>query len=148
MVCSGSQPLANMTDVFSKNQRSEIMRKVKSGKNKSTELKLIKYFRANKIIGWRRNYTLVGKPDFVFLKQRVAIFTDGCYWHGHDCRNLKPGDNKAYWEAKIKRNKERDKTVNHALEEKKWKVIRIWECELTDEGRVGEYLEGLFNNCV
>ena len=68
-----------MTDVFSKSQRSEVMRKVKSNGNKSTELKLITFFKANKIKGWRRNYKLFGKPDFTFPKNRVAIFVDECF---------------------------------------------------------------------
>ena len=54
-----------MADVFSEDKRSEIMKKVKSSKNKSTELQLIKYFKTNKIKGWRRNYKIFGKPDFV-----------------------------------------------------------------------------------
>ena len=64
-----------MVDTFSKNERSEIMRSVKSKGNKSTELKLISFFRLHKITGWRRNIKLIGKPDFVFkiLKQYIGI---------------------------------------------------------------------------
>lgn len=119
-----------MTDKFSKNERSAIMRAVKSRGNASTELKLINIFKANKIKGWRRNYKLVGKPDFVFPKQRIVIFADGCFWHGHDCKKIKPADNAGYWEEKIKRNKMRDNAISKALLKKKWQVIRIWECEI------------------
>ena len=125
-----------MTDIFTKNERSQIMRKVKSKHNKSTELKLIQYFQKNKITGWRRNYNLIGKPDFTFPKKRVVIFTDGCFWHGHNCRNLKPENNKNYWIKKIKRNKRRDREVTTQLRKKNWTVIRIWECELRDSQKI------------
>jgi DNA mismatch endonuclease (patch repair protein) len=119
-----------MADVFTKEQRSAIMRKIKSTSNKSTELKLISYFRLNSITGWRRNYKLFGKPDFVFPKNKTVIFVDGCFWHGHNCRNLNPATNKKYWANKIFRNKSRDEIVTNTLTLKGWKVIRIWECEL------------------
>lgn len=89
-----------MADVFDKDQRSQIMQKVKSHGNKSTEMKLISVFSANGISGWRRNYPVKGHPDFVFLKEKIAVFVDGCFWHGHDCRNTKPADNKEYWDKK------------------------------------------------
>lgn len=122
-----------MADNFTKEGRSNIMRKVKSNRNKSTELRLIVFFKAYKIKGWRRSFKLYGKPDFVFTKQRVVIFVDGCFWHGHDCRNTKPKNNQDYWEQKIKRNKERDIEVTEVLTSKKWFVIRFWECSLKDE---------------
>lgn len=119
-----------MADVFSQEKRSEVMRAVKSRGNQSTELRLIKIFKNVKIIGWRRNYKLFGKPDFVFPKRRVAIFVDGCFWHGHDCRNTKPADNADYWQVKIEINKKRDQTVSKTLMEKGWRVLRIWECQI------------------
>lgn len=122
--------MSKMPDTFTKEQRSQIMRQVKSSRNKSTELKLINFFKANKIKGWRRNFKLFGKPDFVFPTIRTVIFVDGCFWHGHNCRNTKPKTHKDYWDAKITRNKLRDKEVTKYLTSKKWKVIRIWECEL------------------
>lgn len=136
-----------MADTFSKEERSAIMRKVRSARNKSTETRLIDYFRKKGIKGWRRNYPVVGKPDFVLPKMRIAIFTDGCFWHGHDCRNLKPRQNKEYWDLKIQRNKARDLYVTQALESKRWSVIRIWECELKDERKVEEKLRGLHKGC-
>ncbi|HPN29541.1 MAG TPA: very short patch repair endonuclease [bacterium] len=122
-----------MVDTFSKNERSEIMRSVKSKGNKSTELKLISFFRLHKITGWRRNIKLIGKPDFVFKKKRITIFVDGCFWHGHTCRNTKPKQNADYWNEKIKRNKKRDRDVTKELKNINWIVIRIWECEITDK---------------
>ncbi len=119
-----------MADVFNKDKRSEIMRSVRSKGNKSTELKLIEIFKENNIKGWRRNFKLFGKPDFVFPGQRMTVFVDGCFWHGHDCRNTKPKDNKEYWDKKLLRNKNRDKLVSKTLKEKNWTVIRFWECEI------------------
>jgi DNA mismatch endonuclease (patch repair protein) len=129
-----------MADVFSKGQRSQIMRQVKSNCNKSTELKLIALFKTNKIKGWRRNYPLFGKPDFTFPSIRVVIFVDGCFWHGHNCRNTTPKDNADYWSQKIERNRNRDKEVTRILKEKGWDVIRLWECELKNEKMVQERL--------
>ena len=119
-----------MADTFSKEKRSSIMRAVKSRWNKSTELKLIQILNQLGIKGWRRNYKLLGNPDFVFLKKRVAVFSDGCFWHGHDCRNKRPQDNAEYWKNKIERNKARDKFVTKTLRERGWQVVRIWECEI------------------
>jgi DNA mismatch endonuclease (patch repair protein) len=122
-----------MSDVFNKTFRSEVMKSVKSKGNRSTELRLIEFFKMNGIKGWRRNYKLVGKPDFVFLKQKVAVFADGCFWHGHYCRNIIPKQNKAYWERKRERNKLRDRLVNLQLKSQNWVVIRLWECEIKNE---------------
>lgn len=122
-------------DVFDKATRSDIMRRVKSKNNKSTEQKLIRFFSENNITGWRRNYPVKGRPDFVFVKERVAIFVDGCFWHGHDCRNTKPAANVEYWKKKRERNICRDKEVTAMFERRGWKVIRIWECELKKKNR-------------
>ena len=119
-----------MADVFDKEKRSDIMKHVRSKGNKSTELKLIEVFRSLGIKGWRRNYSVVGHPDFVFPKRRVAVFVDGCFWHGHDCRNTRPIDNAEYWEKKRQRNIEHDRLVTAMFERRGWTVIRIWECEL------------------
>ncbi|MBI4655818.1 MAG: very short patch repair endonuclease [Elusimicrobia bacterium] len=119
-----------MTDVFSRTTRSSIMSAVKSCGNESTELKLIKIFKQSKILGWRRNWPLAGKPDFVFPKSKIAVFVDGCFWHGHDCRNTKPQANKSYWVAKIRRNKTRDRLVTRKLRREGWSVVRLWECAI------------------
>lgn len=119
-----------MADVFDKEKRSEIMKKVRSKNNKSTELKLIQVFKENNIHGWRRNYEVKGHPDFVFLDKKIAIFVDGCFWHGHNCRNTKPKTNQEYWDKKRERNIKHDKEITEYFENRGWTVIRIWECEL------------------
>lgn len=106
------------------------MRAVKSTGNKSTELSVIKLLKQRKITGWRRKYKLFANPDFVFPDKKAVLFADGCFWHGHNCRNTKPKDNKDYWENKIKRNKKRDRLANKKLPEKGWAVFRIWECDI------------------
>lgn len=119
-----------MSDTFDKTERSEIMRKVKAHGNKSTELRLIALFQKNGITGWRRNYSVKGHPDFIFLDKRVAVFVDGCFWHGHDCRNTRPENNKDYWQKKRERNIRHDKEITALFVTRGWTVLRIWECEL------------------
>lgn len=124
-----------MADVFDSKKRSDIMSKVRSNNNKSTELALIKFFKENNITGWKRNYPVKGHPDFVFLDKKIAIFVDGCFWHGHDCRNTRPSDNAEYWQKKRERNIKHDKEVTAMFENRGWTVIRIWECELKKKNR-------------
>jgi DNA mismatch endonuclease (patch repair protein) len=119
-----------MADVFDAQKRSAVMSRVRSKGNKSTELRLIELFKTAGLTGWRRNYPVKGKPDFVFLKQRAAVFADGCFWHGHDCRNTRPADNAEYWATKRERNMRRDAEVTAAFEARGWRVLRVWECEL------------------
>lgn len=119
-----------MADIFEKEKRSKIMSAVHSKQNKSTEMKLIKIFKENGIIGWRRNYKVKGHPDFVFPDKKIAIFVDGCFLHGHDCRNTRPADNAEYWQKKRERNMRHDKEITALFENRGWTVIRIWECEL------------------
>lgn len=124
-----------MTDVYDAEKRSLVMQRIKSKRNKSTELRLITIFKENGITGWRRNYQVKGHPDFVFLGQRVAVFVDGCFWHGHDCRNTTPKQNAEYWQNKIMRNKEHDSKITALFQKRGWHVLRIWECELKKSNR-------------
>lgn len=119
-----------MADVFNKEKRSQIMSAVHSKQNKTTEIRLIKIFKENGISGWRRNYKVKGHPDFVFPDKKIAIFVDGCFWHGHDCRNTRPADNAEFWQKKRERNMRHDKEITVLFEKRSWTVIRIWECEL------------------
>ena len=119
-----------MADIFNTQKRSSIMSKVRSKNNKSTEIKLISFFKDNNITGWRRNYPVKGHPDFVFLDKKIAVFVVGCFWHGHDCRNTRPTSNADYWNKKRERNIQHDKEITSLFERRGWSVIRIWECEL------------------
>lgn len=72
---------------------------------------------------------MVVRPDLVFPRQRVAVFVDGCFWHGCPQHGTSPRSNRAYWTAKITRNRERDKQTSRALRRQNWRVVRIWEHE-------------------
>ena len=109
--------------------RSRIMRSNKSRGNLSTELALIGLMRSAQISGWRRGVLLPGRPDFVFKRERIAVFVDGCYWHGCKCRRL-PSDNRNYWEEKFQANQARDKKVTQELRAQEWTVVRFWEHQL------------------
>ena len=112
------------------------MATVRSKGNKTTELKLISIFRAAKIVGWRRNRPLPGKPDFVFLRERVAVFVDGCFWHGCPRHGRVPKSNVSYWLKKMARNKTRDRLVNRLLKKLGWKVVRFWEHALKNPASI------------
>ena len=117
-------------DTFSKIERSRIMASVKSANNKSTELRFLSILKEKGITGWRRNYSVTGRPDFVFPRLKVAVFIDGCFWHSCPKHCRLPASNKDYWNRKIERNRIRDKKTSKALREKGWTVIRIWEHEI------------------
>lgn len=119
-----------MTDVFTKAKRSEVMSNIRGKGNKSTEIKLLQLFKENGIKGWRRHQPLPGKPDFIFPKQRLAVFVDGCFWHGCPRCYIKPKQNAKFWREKIGGNKKRDQRVTRQLRRDGWSVCRIWECRL------------------
>lgn len=125
-----------MSDVFSKEKRSEVMSHIRGKENKDTELALIHILRKYKISGWRRNQPIYGKPDFIFLKYKVALFVDGCFWHVCPDHCNFPKNNEEFWRKKLQSNLNRDFTVNQVLASKGWKVIRIWEHELNDPDNV------------
>jgi DNA mismatch endonuclease (patch repair protein) len=116
-----------MPDVFSKQKRSEVMSRIRGRGNKDTELALAKLFRAHRITGWRRNQPVFGKPDFVFPKLKLAVFVDGCFWHGCPKHATKPKNNRAFWQRKFSANKKRDALVTRTLRRNGWRVLRVWE---------------------
>lgn len=120
-----------MTDMFTKKKRSEIMSRIRSRGNAATELYFIQIMRKHKIAGWRRGSKLPGQPDFVFPKDRVAVFVDGDFWHGNPREFRLPRSNLQYWRKKILSNKERDRKVNSNLRKKGWTVLRFWQSSLT-----------------
>ena len=111
------------------------MAAVRSRGNASTELKFARWLRAAGLNGWRRHWPITGRPDFVWLRRKVAVFVDGVFWHGHPSLCRLPATNRAYWTRKIARNRARDFTVTHALRAAGWTVLRVWESELTDRHR-------------
>jgi DNA mismatch endonuclease (patch repair protein) len=108
------------------------MTRVRSMGNVTTEERLAWLLRQSGLTGWRRRYPLPGRPDFVWPKLKVAVFADGCFWHGHTCgKNITPRTNSDAWRTKIDRTKARDRKVARALRLRGWRVLRIWECKLS-----------------
>jgi DNA mismatch endonuclease, patch repair protein len=123
-----------MSDVFTKEKRSQVMSRIRGKGNESTELKMVRLLREKKITGWRRHYAQVmGRPDFIWPKKKIAVFIDGCFWHGCPKCFQMPKNNRKFWAEKIAGNKKRDMKVNKELRKKGWRVIRIWEHSLEKE---------------
>jgi DNA mismatch endonuclease (patch repair protein) len=120
-----------MPDVFTKAKRSDVMSRIRGNGNKETELALMKLLRSYHIKGWRRHQPVFGKPDFVFREARVAVFVDGCFWHGCPRHCNTPASNRTFWKNKLAANKARDRRVNRFLRKESWRVVRIWEHDLT-----------------
>lgn len=73
------------------------------------------------------------KPDIVFTRRRIAVFVDGCFWHGCPVHGRTPTVNGWYWNPKLERNRQRDERVTAALEADDWLVLRFWEHESLDD---------------
>lgn len=130
--------MAHMTDVFTKKKRSKVMAAIRSTGNRDTELRLASILRANGITGWRRHQPLPGKPDFIFRRERLAVFVDGCFWHGYPIHGHQPRSNRGYWLPKLHRIKERDKRIRQALHREGWRILRIWEHNLKNAKDVSQ----------
>lgn len=79
---------------------------------------------------YRIQYHITGKPDIVFIKYRIAIFVDGCFWHGCPLHSVTPRTNTDFWIHKIKRNMERDREIDERLKHEGWNVLRFWEHDI------------------
>jgi DNA mismatch endonuclease (patch repair protein) len=122
-----------LTDVYDKEKRSAVMRRVK-GRDTTPELTVR---RALTRLGARyrlHRKDLPGSPDIVLGPRRIAIFVHGCFWHGHDCArgSRVPKANRDYWVGKVGRNVARDAKTHAELEAMGWRVETIWECDLKD----------------
>lgn len=107
--------------------RSQLMGRISSKGNKTTELRLrLALVRAG-IAGWQMHPSLVGCPDFYFHKARLAIFVDGCFWHGCKRCGHVPKTRREYWEMKFRRNNRRARIVARQLRLDGIKVVRFWE---------------------
>jgi DNA mismatch endonuclease (patch repair protein) len=136
-----------MTDVYSAEKRSSVMRRVK-GRDTGPEL-IVR--RALTRLGARyrlHRKDLPGQPDVVLPGRRLALFVHGCFWHGHDCARgaQVPKQNRDYWLAKVRRNRERDARNQAALEADGWRVETIWECELKDAAALEARLRRLLTS--
>ncbi len=120
-----------MTDIFSKQKRSQIMSKI-SGKNTKPEITIRKIAHS---LGYRfrlHKKDLPGKPDIVFPRYKKVIFVNGCFWHGHkNCTRSKlPTTNKKFWKEKIEGNKKKDICNYRNLKKLDWDYLIIWQCEI------------------
>ena len=137
-----------MPDVFTRAKRSQVMSRIRGRGNKETEIALMGLLRAARITGWRRHMTVFGRPDFTFRKERVVIFVDGCFWHCCPKHSNMPANNRKFWEQKLALNKMRDQLVTRTLRQRGWRVLRIWEHDLTRKNqaaclrKVRVFLEG------
>jgi DNA mismatch endonuclease (patch repair protein) len=127
-----------MVDRISKEKRSKIMSSIRS-ENTTPEITLRRALWAK---GLRfRIYYGKEKIDIAFPSKKVAIFVDGCFWHGCPIHSHLPKSHKDYWHPKLKRNIERDKAKNSRLERDGWKVLRFWEHELTNTEEVARKIQ-------
>ena len=133
-------------DTVDRKTRSAIMANVRSRDNKSTERRLRALLVQSGICGWKvQAMELEGKPDFAFPSRRLLVFVDSCFWHGCPRHLRLPNTRKGYWNSKIRRNKERDRAIRARLSASGWKVLRIWEHELSNPSRVLQKLNRLLD---
>jgi len=126
-----SRLFATMTDRFSKAQRSANMSKIR---NRDTKPELLVRSALHRL-GFRyrlHQKHLPGKPDLVLPKYGTVVFVNGCFWHQHSCKDGGyPKSNKTFWKMKLDKNVERDRRNKKELISKGWRVLSVWECELT-----------------
>ena len=132
-------------DRISKEHRSWNMSRIRSGNTKPEKsVRSILHGLGYRFRLHRKD--LPGKPDIVLAKYNSVIFVHGCFWHRHkDCKNASiPKTKKKFWEKKFKTNIERDIKVKNELKSNGWRVLVVWECELTDieivERELGKFL--------
>lgn len=113
--------------------RSKTMSAIKAKGNKTTEVKFRFVLVRNGIKGWKLHPKgIIGNPDFFFPKHKIAIFIDGCFWHGCPKCGHVPKTNTPYWKTKIQRNRRRDKEKGDNLRELGIRVLRLWEHDLKE----------------
>lgn len=117
-------------DILTKKQRSYCMSQIR-GKNTKPEILLRKMLWAIGKRGYRKHVSLPGRPDIYYPRYKVAIFYDGCFWHGCPKCKLAPNSNKDFWQNKIIDNQERDRRNRLKLKREGITIIRIWGHEFT-----------------
>jgi len=123
------------SDPLSPAQRSALMAKVRSTGNRSTEIAVAAILRAARIRGWRRQpKNIAGRPDFYFPSARLALFVDGCFWHGCPrCQRNTPSARREFWVNKINNNRRRDEKIRRTLRWQGYRVFRVWEHSVSQE---------------
>lgn len=136
-----------MKNILTSPERSSQMRLVKS-KNTKPEIFVRKACRMLGQKGYRlHRKDLPGKPDVAFIRKKLAIFVNGCFWHGHNCHGKPrlPKTNVDYWLPKIQKNIDRDKKNIESLKAMGWHTMVIWECETKDLNRLTDRLKEFFS---
>jgi DNA mismatch endonuclease, patch repair protein len=133
--------MATKPDRLTPAQRSAHMAGIKGKRNRSTELHVAAKLARAGVRGWRRHPRDVpGRPDFTFPERRIALFVDGCFWHGCPrCNRNTPRTRPEFWQAKIAGNRRRDRSVDRQLRAQGYRIVRIWEHALRD----GQWLDAL-----
>ncbi len=118
-----------MADRLSKQKRSWLMSRVR-GSNTLPERLVERFLRQHKIHFRRHDRRLPGTPDIIVPRSHVAIFVNGCFWHGHrGCRRSRlPSTRRKFWADKIQANRKRDERVRRALRRRGWTVLTVWGC--------------------
>jgi DNA mismatch endonuclease (patch repair protein) len=119
-----------MADIFTKEKRSEVMSKIR-GKNTKVELLVYKELRRRGIYFQKHYKRAVGSPDVALPRKKLAIFIDGDFWHGYKFAKRKDKLPKEYWVGKIEANIRRDRKNRALLRRAGWRVLRVWEHELS-----------------
>lgn len=114
--------------------RSRMLAAVRSKGNRSTEARMRMLIRATRLHGWRRHLPLPGRPDFAWPGKNVALFVDGCFWHGCPDCYIAPRNNADFWSKKVVENRRRDRRVASQLRRQGWSVVRVWECKIDRPG--------------
>lgn len=136
------------TGKYERGTRSYTMSRIR-GKDTKIEV-LVRSYLFRRGLRFRKNdKRYPGHPDIVLPKYHVIVFVNGCFWHMHEhCGNhLMPKSNVEFWNAKLLRNRERDRDQHHRLLDDGWRVIDVWECELAKPVRE-ERLERLYTQIV
>lgn len=119
-------------DCFDTEQRSRVMKAV-GRHDTAPELRLRRRLWRNGL-RYRKHPRIGGvKPDFAFPGPRVAVFVDGCFWHGCPRHYVAPVGNAAFWRTKLRRNQALDHRVTEQLEGDGWAVLRVWECDVNKQ---------------
>jgi DNA mismatch endonuclease (patch repair protein) len=129
-------------DRVSREVRSKIMASVRTFGG-TTERKMEELLRKRGIRGFRKQWPVAGKPDFAWPKSKVALFVDGCFWHGCPRCDRPSRSNTKFWKSKIVSNRRRDRRVARKLRRDGWSVLRVWECRIIEERTVARIMRAV-----
>ncbi|MEH3116632.1 MAG: very short patch repair endonuclease [Methylorubrum populi] len=136
-----------MTDLMTPMQRSRCMSRIRSA-NTKPEIALRRLLFASGL-RFRTKLKLPGRPDIVFTRAKMAVFIDGCFWHGCPAHGTRPKSNAAYWNAKLDRNRERDLAVTASLVAEGWQVLRYWEHQVyEDPAAIATEVKALWRSAI